>query len=79
MNVVHHYKVFIFLILEIFCKIFLFPCVVSGFFLLTAQGKLLTAHAIGTPVGTATTLETAKLFFNAWWRHHGLPRVIVLD
>ena len=30
-------------------------------------------------VATATTLETAKLFLNAWWRHHGLPRVIVLD
>ena len=49
MNVVHHYKVFIFLIFGIFCKIFLFSCAVSGFFLLTAQGKLLTAHAIGTP------------------------------
>ena len=48
MNVVHQYKVFIFLIFGIFCRIFLFPCAVSGFFLLTAQGKLLTAHAIGT-------------------------------
>ena len=33
----------------IFCKIFLFPCAISGIFLLTAEGKLLTAHAIGTP------------------------------
>ena len=49
MNVVHHYKVFIFLIFGIFYRIFLFPCAVSGFFLLTAQGKLLTTHAIGTP------------------------------
>ena len=25
------------------------------------------------------TVETAKFFLNAWWRHHGLPRVIVSD
>ena len=36
------------------------------------------AHMVPT-VGTATALETAKLFLNAWWRHHGLPRVIVSD
>jgi hypothetical protein len=30
-------------------------------------------------VGTATALKTAKLFLNAWWRHHGLPRIIVSD
>ena len=30
-------------------------------------------------MGTATALESAKLFLNAWWRHHGLPRVIVPD
>ena len=36
------------------------------------------AHMVPT-MGTATALETAKLFHNARWRHHGLPRVIVLD
>ena len=36
------------------------------------------AHMVPT-VGTATALETAKLFLNTWWRHHGLPRVIVSD
>jgi hypothetical protein len=30
-------------------------------------------------VATAIALETAELFFNAWRRHHGLPRVIVSD
>jgi hypothetical protein len=29
--------------------------------------------------GTATAFETAVLFFNVWWRHHGLPKVIVSD
>ena len=36
------------------------------------------AHMVPT-VGTATALETAKLFLNAWWKHHGLPKVIVSD
>ena len=36
------------------------------------------AHMVPT-LGTATALETAKLFLNAWWRHHELPRVIVSD
>ena len=36
------------------------------------------AHVMPT-LETATALETAKLFLNAWWRHHGLPRVIVSD
>ena len=36
------------------------------------------AHMVLT-MGTATTLETAKLFLNAWWRHHGLPTVILSD
>ena len=36
------------------------------------------AHMVPT-LGTATVLETAKLFLNAWWWHHRLPRVIVLD
>ena len=30
-------------------------------------------------VGTATALETVKFFFNVWLKHHGLPRVIVLN
>ena len=30
-------------------------------------------------LGTTITLETPKLFINAWWRHHRLPRVIVSD
>jgi hypothetical protein len=30
-------------------------------------------------VGTATALETAQPFLKCWWRHHGLPRVIVTD
>ena len=30
-------------------------------------------------VGTTTVLETTKLFLNAWWRHHGLPRLIVFN
>ena len=29
--------------------------------------------------GTATAFETAVLFFNVWWRHHGLPKAIVSD
>jgi hypothetical protein len=36
------------------------------------------AHMVPA-VGTATTLETAKFFLNAWWRHHGLPRVVASD
>ena len=36
------------------------------------------AHMVPTK-GCATALETAKLFLNAWWKHHGLPRVIVSD
>lgn len=36
------------------------------------------AHVVPTR-GTATALETAKIFLNAWWKHHGLPRVIVSD
>ena len=58
MNDVHLYEIFIFSIFEIFCRIFLFPCVVSGFFLLMAQGKLLTAHAIGTPPKGSTILRS---------------------
>ena len=30
-------------------------------------------------VATATALETAKLFLNAWWRYYELPRIIVSD
>jgi transposase InsO family protein len=29
--------------------------------------------------GTAMALETARVFLNIWWKHHGLPRVIVSD
>jgi ribosomal protein L21E len=36
------------------------------------------AHMVPTR-GTATALETAKIFLDAWWKHHGLPRVIVSD
>lgn len=36
------------------------------------------AHMVPTR-RTPTTLETAKIFFNAWWKHHGLPKVIVSD
>ena len=36
------------------------------------------AHMVPT-METTTTLEIAKLLLNAWWRHHGLPRVIVSD
>ena len=30
-------------------------------------------------VTIATVLETAYLILKGWWRHHGLPRVIVSD
>ena len=30
-------------------------------------------------VGTTTVMETAYPFLKGWLRHHGLPRVIVLD
>jgi transposase InsO family protein len=36
------------------------------------------AHMVPT-VGTATVVETAKFFLNAWWKHHRLPKVIVSD
>ena len=29
--------------------------------------------------GMETAFQTAKLFFDTWWRHSGLPRVIVSD
>ena len=36
------------------------------------------AHMVPTR-GTVTAYETAKLFLDTWWKHHGLPRVIVSD
>ena len=35
-------------------------------------------HVVPT-VGTATALETTKLFIKVWWSYHMLPRVIVSD